>query len=472
MNTWAHMLDWMASDAKSFLNLALEHGGSGDVFAEATERIFLHSHRHGRSPAQTTISRDHIEGIALYVTDGQSTGFASRAGLSTREFTPLAEHARLPAGSRTIPAIHAITTPHKHPITPPDALPLLAEAELKALATAAMDAAFSQDPAVHSCTVVLQGKLRRTIILTSEGFLVPQLQAWAGLKVSVGRRQGDQSSEGEAMSGGPFGAGHFFKDLPEEVSRRAVAQAIRLKDAQPLKLERGDAVLAGAWGGVFLHEAIGHALEADIGYGQVGDQVGLQDVTLLDDPTFADGRASASHDDEGFPATPTLLIQDGLLAGHLTDRHTAAATQTQRTGNGRRQDYRFRPLPRMTNLVMPPGTAAEEDLIAQVEDGLYIVQPGVGIFQPHSAHFLLSAREAYRIKKGRLAAPVTGISICGDSSKPLAGLAGIGSTQEHDASRGVCVKAGQVLPVSTAMPSVRLNGMNFIPTPDIKSTCS
>ncbi|MDX1548539.1 MAG: TldD/PmbA family protein, partial [Rhodothermales bacterium] len=235
--------------------------------------------------------------------------------------------------------------------------------------------------------------------------------------------------------------------------------------AQPVAPGAGPVVLAAGWGGVWLHEAVGHLLEADVLAGsplagRLGTRVAIPDVTLVDDPTHPDGRATYAFDDEGVPATRTTLIDGGVLRAALTDRRHASSTPS--TGNGRRQDYRHRPFPRMSNLLLLGGTASPEDLLAGVQEGLYVTAVGHGVVRP-GIGFAVDVLDGFRIERGRLGAPVAGVRLIGSGPGMLAVLDGIGTDFRLDPARGVCEKQGQVVPVSVGMPAVRVRAMQAVP---------
>src|SRR5258706_13720193 len=114
--------------------------------------------------------------------------------------------------------------------------------------------------------------------------------------------------------------------------------------------------------GVMLTEADGQGLKGVINrkgtsgiFGMVGERVAAPGVTVVDDGTIENRRGSLTIDDEGTPTQRTVLIEDGILKGYLQDRMNARLSGVAATGNGRRESYAHRPMPRMTNTFMTAG---------------------------------------------------------------------------------------------------------------------
>jgi len=121
-------------------------------------------------------------------------------------------------------------------------------------------------------------------------------------------------------------------------------------------------VLSSEAGGTMIHEAIGHGLEADLAqrglsvYSErMGEEVASPLISVVDDPTLPAQRGSYAFDDEGIPSQRTLLVERGVLRGYLYDRLTAMRDGVPSTGNGRRESYREKPIPRMSNTLIVPG---------------------------------------------------------------------------------------------------------------------
>ena len=185
-------------------------------------------------------------------------------------------------------------------------------------------------------------------------------------------------------------------------------------------------VLGPGWPGILLHEAIGHGLEGDFNRkgtsafsNRIGEQVADSACTVVDDATLPQRRGSLTVDDEGVAGEMTVLIENGRLRCYMQDKHNAKLMKVKPTGNGRRQSYAHRPMPRMTNTYMLAGEHAPEDIIGGVKSGLLAVSFGGGQVDITNGKFVFSASEAYRIENGRVGAPVKGATLIGNGPDVL-----------------------------------------------------
>ncbi len=467
--SFAALVARIAEAAPGLLTRALGTGGCwADLFVERTvhHRLSLRQEvgRGGVGPARRSSRRHVVEGAAVRVPGTQREGFAATEDLSALEAA--ADEAAARQGPRG-PARQAAppARPSIHLELPADAPDAVAEAEKTALLRAAADAALSLDARVRRVEVAYHDRVRQTLVVTSEGVLRAEASMLLGLRVAVTLAAAGGAVTAHAVGGGAFGFGHFFAHPPEALAREAVERTQRLVGAQPPAPGVVPVVLAAGWGGVWLHEAVGHLLEADAVAagasplaGCLGSAVAAANVTLADDATLPGGRGACAFDDEGTPAARTTLVENGILRAFLTDRRAASRMSLPPTGNARRQDYRHAPLPRMTNLVLRAGADDPAALLADVADGLYVAAVGHGIARPGHG-FAFDVLEGYRIERGRLTAPVTGARLAGTGPEALRALAGVGSDFRLDTARGLCRKAGQVVPVSVGMPTVLLRAM-------------
>jgi TldD protein len=248
----------------------------------------------------------------------------------------------------------------------------------------------------------------------------------------------------------------------------ALRQALVNLDAVPAPAGAFDVVLGSGWPGILLHEAVGHGLEGDFNRkktsafaGLMGERVASPGVTIVDDGTIPDRRGSLTVDDEGTPASRTVLIEDGILTGYMQDRQNARLMGMEPTGNGRRQSYAHIPMPRMTNTVMMAGDKEPDEILASVKDGIYAVSFGGGQVDITSGKFVFSCTEAYRIENGKVGAPVKGAMLIGNGPDALTRVTMIGNDMKLDPGMGTCGKQGQGVPVGVGQPSMRINEMTI-----------
>lgn len=287
------------------------------------------------------------------------------------------------------------------------------------------------------------------------------------LNVSVIVEENGQRESGMAGGGGRAGLiGLIGRDHWEPAAREALRIALVNLEAEPAPAGVMDVVLGPGWPGILLHEAIGHGLEGDFNRkgssafsGLMGQQIAAKGVTVLDDGTIPDRRGSITVDDEGTPSAKNVLIDDGVLVGYMQDRQNARLMGVAPTGNGRRESYAHAPMPRMTNTYMLSGDADPAALVADLKDGIYAVGFGGGQVDITNGKFVFSCTEAYRVKNGKVGAPVKGATLIGDGATALKQIRGIGNDMALDPGIGNCGKAGQWVPVGVGQPSLMIGGL-------------
>ena len=325
----------------------------------------------------------------------------------------------------------------------------------------------AKDPKVRQVTASVAASWQVVNILRADGHKVTDVRPMTRINVSVVVGEGDRQESGSYGIGGRTSFDAF---LTEESWRYGADEALRqaLVNLEAVEAPAGtmDVVLSSGWPGVMLHEAVGHGLEGDFNRkktsafaGLLGEQVASKGVTVVDDGTIDDRRGSITVDDEGTPSAYNVLIEDGKLVGYMQDRQNARLMGMKATGNGRRQGYAYRPMPRMTNTYMLNGTADPQEIIASVSKGLYAVNFGGGQVDITNGKFVFSASEAYMIENGRITYPVRGATLIGNGPDALTRVAMIGNDLTLDPGVGTCGKEGQSVPVGVGQPTLRIDGL-------------
>jgi TldD protein len=278
----------------------------------------------------------------------------------------------------------------------------------------------------------------------------------------VARRDGTVET-GMETRGGHAGF-ELIADDPAQVADEAARKALTMLDAVDAPTGKMPIVVGPGFGGVLLHEAVGHGLEADavqkrasVYAGRLGDKLAEAGVTAYDDGRRPNEWGSDGIDDEGTPTRRTTIIEDGTLTSYLYDLLRARKDGTESTGNGRRESFRFLPVPRMTNTYFGPGEATADELIAGVERGLYAVSFGGGQVEPATGDFVFGVSEGYLIENGRVTAPVRGATLIGNGIEALAAIDGIAG--DLRIATGFCGKAGQSVAAGVGQPHVRIRAL-------------
>ncbi|MGH2747639.1 MAG: TldD/PmbA family protein [Actinomycetota bacterium] len=305
---------------------------------------------------------------------------------------------------------------------------------------------------------------QRILIATSEGLYVEDDRTRVRLSVRVVAARDGQIATGFDAPGHSGGFELLDAHPPAEVAERAARRALRMLDARPSPAGEFPVVLAPGTGGVLIHEACGHGLEADalvkeasVYSNRSGERFGSDAVTIVDDATDVGAWGSFGVDDEGTPAQRTVLFERGVLVGHLSDRRSATKIGHPSTGNGRRQSYAHLPIVRMSNTYLLPGTEDRNDIIRSVERGVYAATFAGGEVNPATGNFVFGMSEAYMIEKGEITYPIRGANLIGNGPQVLGAIAAVGS--DFGRKEGVCGKDGQHAPVTNGMSTVLLEKM-------------
>ncbi|MDR2429080.1 MAG: TldD/PmbA family protein [Candidatus Margulisbacteria bacterium] len=273
-------------------------------------------------------------------------------------------------------------------------------------------------------------------------------------------KQGGDLQTGYEAAGFSGGWGDFTLQRAENLAETAAARAVLLLSASKAPAGTMPVVLSGEAGGTMIHEACGHALEADFIYKKtsiftdtLGARLFPKCVTIIDDGTLAGLYGAAACDDEGTPARKNILIAAGKVSGFMNDRLHAGLLKHQLSGNGRRESYRYAPLPRMTNTYLAAGTDDPVEIIRSVANGLFVKKLGGGQVDVTNGNFVFEVTEGYLLKDGGVGQPVRGATLVGSGIEVLKSIDRVGNDL-HFIS-GVCGK-GQTAPVSDGQPTVRI----------------
>ncbi len=247
-------------------------------------------------------------------------------------------------------------------------------------------------------------------------------------------------------------AGELAADVVQGIDERFAAR-------RP-KGGRMSVVMGAGASGILLHEAMGHAFEADfnrkgtsIFADKMGRRICPKGIQIVDDGTLRGNRGSLNFDDEGIPGQKTYMVEDGVLTSYLHDRISAAHYGVNPTGNGRRESFRYAPLPRMRATYMENGSATPEELIASVPHGIYVDEFSNGQVQIGEGDFTFYVKSGFLIENGRLGMPVKDINIIGNGPEALADIRGVAGDLAVDPGAWTCGKE-QSVPVSCGIPTV------------------
>jgi len=408
-------------------------------------------------------------GCGVRVVSGERTGYAYTDDLSSERLLRAARTAALIASGPAKELMSGFRQPEASPSLYPIA-GATSDAEIAAklaLIERADKAARAYDPRITQVRAGFSDELRRILVAASDGTFASDTQPLARLNVFVIAKEGANTARGTSGGGGRVTM-DFFEGTksPEHFASEAARTAILQLDAVDAPAGEMPVVLGPGWPGVLIHEAVGHGLEADFNRkktsafaGLIGQQVASPKVTVVDNGLMPGRRGSLNVDDEGTPTQETVLIENGVLKGFLSDKLNSRLMGMPNTGSGRRESYHHIPMPRMTNTYMLNGEDMPEDIIKSVKRGLYAVNFGGGQVDITNGKFVFSASEAYLIEDGKVTQPVKGATLIGNGPEALKYVSMVGNDLALDEGIGTCGKAGQSVPVGVGMPTVKLDRM-------------
>src|SRR5215213_4511549 len=456
-----------AALSQEVLQTALAHGGDhADLYAQHAQNRAL-SLEDGVVRGGTSIDA----GVGVRVIRGEAVGYAATERLdrdallaAARRASEIASGGGLPSG--TLPAVRHLNIVDHYPVA---ALSLDEPAPVaQALLRRADAAARSVAPSISSVQGWLREEVKRIAVATSDGRLVGDTQPMVRLVVSAisvrdhDRQQGYQAKAARAGF-------EVFADgtwTPEAIGRHAAERALLGHEAVEAPAGFLPVVLAAGDSGVFLHEAVGHGLEADFirkrlstFTDRVGERVASPLCTVVDDGTLPGRYGSINIDDEGEPSRENVLIEDGVLRGYLQDQISARFFGVSPTGSGRRQSFRHVPMPRMTTTFMRAGETPPEEIVRSVNRGVYCVSFGGGQVDIANGDYVFNTMEAYLIEEGKVTAPIRATNLIGNGPDSMTRVSLVGNDLAIDEMGGMCGKNGQQVPVNDGVPTLLVDGI-------------
>lgn len=254
-------------------------------------------------------------------------------------------------------------------------------------------------------------------------------------------------------------AGWEALEYSDEELRKLIDSTVALLSAE--RIEPGEYQIISAPGvsGVICHESFGHGVETDMFLKEraraalfIDKMVASPLVNIFDDPSRAGSLGSYFFDDEGLMATSTQIVENGLFRRGITDFYSANALGIPRSANGRRQDYSRKAYARMSNTFFGAGTSSLEDMIAQVDHGIYLDKWSSGMEDPKGWGIQVTCHYGHEIKGGRITDRIFApIGMSGYVPDVLQSISAVGSKLVMEG--GGCGKGHkEMVPVSSGGP--------------------
>ncbi|MGB0653146.1 MAG: TldD/PmbA family protein [Thermoplasmatota archaeon] len=405
-------------------------------------------------------------GFALRVLVDGAWGFASSNDLGNKAWARAAQQAvRLgkaaAAASKHKVALADVPSMRARVRWQPKIDPVGVDEEDKLALLRDLDRAVRVLPEVASVSAAYRDATVETRIVTSEGTDVSwEMTRTVAHATFTAKRDGELAGRSTRV-GATRGWETFSLEDPIEKAVRAAEATVAALGAPAAKGGKQTVVMDGELAGVFAHEAVGHAAEADLVVagdscfkGRLGDQVGIEGLTIRDDSSLEGAFGSFPFDDDGVEGRSRPIVTDGRLTGLLADREHAAALGVEATGSARAESFAARPLVRMSNTLIEPGDHPEDEVFEGIKDGVYCRGSRGGQVDTARGTFLFNAQDAFVIRDGEIAEPLRDVSLTGSILGTLHNIQALGDRQ-HLGDPGYCGK-GQWVPVCDGGPLVRV----------------
>lgn len=324
---------------------------------------------------------------------------------------------------------------------------------------------FESDRRVNKVLARVSDSQTEVLFFNSLGEIYSDIRPMASITATCIMEESGRVENASSSRSFRMGAEFLSMKVVEQVADEAVDRCKILFDAIQPKGGEMPVVMGAGSSGILLHEAIGHAFEADfnrqnisIFSDKLGKKICRDEISVVDDGTINFNRGSVNIDDEGVVGQKTYMVKDGVLNSYLHDRISAEYYKTSPTGNGRRESFRFMPLPRMRATYMESGKSRESDIIGSVKKGIYVDNFSNGQVQIGAGDFTFYVKSGWLIENGKLTQPIKDINIIGNGPEALANIVAVGDNLKIDDGTWTCGKE-QYCPVSCGMPSVMVSSL-------------
>jgi len=460
-------MDWFGVDQATVQKVMSALAANGADFADL---YFQHSRKNSLSLTDGVVSNANSEiqqGVGLRVVIAGQTGFAFTEDLTLPSMLAAAQTAAaIATGNAAVTPktfeqeamgeLYSTSVPWAD-VGIDQKLPVLEYIEEKARA---------RDPAIEKVSVHWGDSDERVMIATLDGRLITDYRPMTRVTVLITARQGEEVQSGFSNIAARQDLGWYTEERLDKMIQEAVDRTMILFDARRPPEGEMPVILGAGASGILLHEAIGHGMEADfnrdstsIYSDKIGEKVAEPFVTVVDQATIPHERGALNFDDEGNRAGRTVLVEDGILKSYLHDQVSAQQYDVQPTGSGRRQSYKFAPMPRMSCTFMEDGPHTKAEIIETVDNGVICETFTDGQVQIGAGDYIFQVKNGWLVEGGRVTAPIKNFRITGNGPESLERVAMVANDARLDTGGWTCGKNGQSVPVSQGMPTVLVSRM-------------
>ena len=320
-------------------------------------------------------------------------------------------------------------------------------------------------------TIYMDG-LNDSIFINSFGSIVKQKLSYLRLLNMVYSQKSGVIQRSINSIGGLGGFEISTTEKAENLSQKTAEESITLLNAKSPVGGKFTVVTDSKLAGTMIHEALGHACEADLVLskesvleGRIGQKVALDDINIIDNPSIGQGKQFGLPyelfgcyfiDDEGIPSQKTIIIENGILKNYLHSLETASRMQLIPNGHGRASSSSSKPQVRMGFTYIEPKDWDIDELIEDTKNGILCEDFLYGYTNPTTGNFQFKCKFSYKIENGEKKEMMRDVALSGMILEVLNRVSGIGSKKTFNYSDGICGKGGQSVRVCDGGPYIRI----------------
>jgi len=331
------------------------------------------------------------------------------------------------------------------------------------------------DKVKNTRTVYVDGLSNLLFINSSGSYITQKLDLLRLFSVVYAQEEGI-IQKGSNSVGGIGGYEIVETEKAQNLSLKSASEAVDLLKAKSPIGGKFDVIMDPKLTGTFVHEAFGHACEADLVLskesileGKIGEKVAKDQITIVDNPTFGQGKkynlpyelyGSYFIDDEGIPSKKTIIIEKGIFKNYLHNLETASRMEVDPNGHGRAQSSTSKPQVRMGFTYLEPQDWDLEEIIKDTRKGILCEDFQYGYTDPTTGNFQFKCKISYKIENGEKKQMMRDVSLSGLTLEVLNRITAIGNSNSFSYSDGLCGKGGQSLRVCDGGPYIRIADVN------------
>lgn len=325
-------------------------------------------------------------------------------------------------------------------------------------------AAISHDPMITQTDAKYLDQDQRIQIANSKGLLANDRRIRTRVLLRAMAEYNGHVETGYAGPGALEGFEFYDRVNLNEAAVKAAEMAKTMAMASYCPAGKFPVIVDNGFGGLMFHEACGHSLEASavskgnsVFAGKIGEKIGSDVLTLIDDGSIPNAWGSSTIDDEGHLTQKNVLIQNGELQNYLVDAFSARRMEEKANGSSRRQSYRFAPTSRMSNTYIDKGSSSVASIFGSTDEGLFAKTLGAGSVNPTTGDFNFSVIEGYWVKNGKIERPVRGATLIGNGREILKSVDMVADNLKLE--QGYCYAGSGAIFVSMGQPTLRIQAI-------------